>query len=36
MTEELSDRLVRLPLFHAMSDSEVARVIEATRAYFGL
>lgn len=36
VTEELSDRLVRLPLFHAMSDNEVARVIEATRAYFGL
>lgn len=34
VTESVSERLVRFPLFHAMTDKEIHRVIEATLAYF--
>lgn len=36
VTEEISDRLVRLPLYNAMSDDEVAAVIEAVHGYAAL
>ena len=34
-TTEVSERLVRLPLYYGMSDEDRARVIEVVRAYFG-
>lgn len=34
VTESVSERLVRFPLFHAMTDNEVSRVVEATVGYF--
>ena len=34
-TRELSDRLVRIPLWTGMSDAVVARVIESVRAVVG-
>ncbi len=33
VTEDLSDRLVRLPFFHDLSDSELARIIEAVTSF---
>jgi dTDP-4-amino-4,6-dideoxygalactose transaminase len=33
VTEDLSDRLLRLPLFNAMSDAEQDRVIEAALTF---
>ena len=33
-TEELSDRLVRLPVFHDLSEEEIARVATAIRSFF--
>ncbi|MDE8685293.1 dTDP-4-amino-4,6-dideoxygalactose transaminase, partial [Adlercreutzia rubneri] len=34
-TTEVSERLVRLPLYYGMSVADRARVIEVVRAYFG-
>ena len=34
-TTEVSERLVRLPLYYGMSDEDRVRVIEVVRAYFG-
>jgi dTDP-4-amino-4,6-dideoxygalactose transaminase len=34
VTEAVADRLLRLPLFHGMSDDEVTAVIDTVRAYF--
>ena len=33
VTEEVSDRLVRLPLYNSMTDDEQSRVIEAVRSF---
>jgi dTDP-4-amino-4,6-dideoxygalactose transaminase len=33
VTEDISDRLVRLPLFYDLTESELTRVIEAARAF---
>jgi dTDP-4-amino-4,6-dideoxygalactose transaminase len=33
VTEDLSDRLLRLPFFTGMSSSEQSQVIEAVRAF---
>lgn len=33
ITEDISDRLVRLPLFYDLTESELTRVIEAARAF---
>jgi dTDP-4-amino-4,6-dideoxygalactose transaminase len=35
VTESVSDRLVRLPLFYNLSEAEQARVIESTLEFFG-
>jgi dTDP-4-amino-4,6-dideoxygalactose transaminase len=35
ITEDISDRLVRLPLYTSLTDEEQARVIEATREFTG-
>ena len=34
-TTEVSDRLVRLPMYYGMDPSDRDEVIEAVRAYFG-
>ena len=36
VTEELSDRLVRLPLYFSLDDADVDRVVEAVRDFFVL
>ncbi len=36
VTEDLSDRLVRLPLYFSLGDAEVDRVVEAVRDFFVL
>jgi dTDP-4-amino-4,6-dideoxygalactose transaminase len=33
VTEDVSDRLVRLPLYNRMTDDELARVIDAVLAF---
>jgi dTDP-4-amino-4,6-dideoxygalactose transaminase len=33
VTEDVADRLVRLPLFAGMTDSELRRIVEAVLAY---
>ena len=33
VTEDISDRLLRLPFFYALTDAEQARVIEAVRTF---
>ena len=34
-TENLSDRLLRLPLYHDLNEDEVAMISQAVREYFG-
>ncbi len=34
MTEKLSDRLVRLPLFHSLTETELHRVIDGVKKFF--
>ncbi len=34
MTEKLSDRLVRLPLYHSLTESDLARVISGVQKFF--
>ncbi len=34
MTEKLSDQLVRLPLYHSLTESDVARVIDGVQKFF--
>lgn len=34
VTDDLSDRLLRLPLYHALTDDEIARISGAVKAFF--
>jgi len=33
VTEDISQRLVRLPLYYGVDDNDISRVIQAIRAY---
>jgi dTDP-4-amino-4,6-dideoxygalactose transaminase len=35
VTNEVSDRLLRLPMYYEMSDNEMEKVVERVSKYFG-
>ena len=36
VTESVSDRLLRLPMYAGLEDSEIAAVIAAVRSFYGV